>query len=57
MASMTAYLGGASPVRQVRDSCLRWGVGTGSGGDVGGGGYVERVFVRYRHIADLQGDL
>ena len=46
------HLGGASPVLQVRDSCLRWGVGTNSGGvDVGGRGYVERVLVRYRYRA------
>jgi hypothetical protein len=31
-SSMTAYLGGASPVLQVRDSRLRWGAGTDSNG-------------------------
>ena len=46
------HLGGASPVLQVRDCCLRWGVGTNSGGvNVGGRGYVERVLVRYRYRA------
>src|SRR5665213_982468 len=50
--SMTAYLGGASPVLQVRDSRLRWGVDTERGWvNVGGGGYVQRVLARYRYRA------
>jgi hypothetical protein len=49
---MTAYLGGASPVLQVRDSRLRWGVGTDTSGvKVGGRSYVERVLVRYLYRA------
>lgn len=46
---MTAYLGGASPVLQIRDSRLRWGVDADT--DVGGRRYVERVLVRYRYRA------
>src|SRR5674476_821841 len=49
--SMTAYLGGASPVLQVRDSRLRWGGDTDSSGVVSGRRYVERVLVRYRYRA------
>src|SRR5665213_1974400 len=50
--SMTAYLGGASPVLQVRDSRLRWGVDTERGWvNVGGGGYVQRVLAGYRYRA------
>lgn len=48
---MTAHLGCASPVLQVRDSRLRWGVGADCGGVVGERGYVERVLVRYRYRA------
>jgi transposase len=48
---MTAHLGCASPVLQVRDSRLRWGVGADGSGVVGERGYVERVLVRYRYRA------
>lgn len=46
---MTAYLGGASPVLQVRDSRLKLGVDADI--KVGGRRYVERVLVRYRYRA------
>ena len=47
--TLTAYLGGASPVLQVRDSRLKLGVGADI--NVGGRRYVERVLVRYRYRA------
>ena len=49
---MTAYLGGASPVLHLRDSCLWWGAGTERGWvDVRGGGYVQRVLAGCRYRA------
>src|SRR5665811_1698891 len=47
--TLTAYLGGVSPVLQVRDSRLRLGVDADI--NVGGRRYVERVLVRYRYLA------
>src|SRR5665811_1661045 len=47
--TLTAYLGGVSPVQQVRDSRLRLGVDADV--DVGGRRYVEGVLVRYRYRA------
>ena len=47
--TLTAYLGGVSPVLQVRDSRMRLGVDADI--NVGGRRYVERVLVRYRYRA------
>ena len=48
---MTARLGGASPVLQVRDSRLRWAPAPTATVNVGGRRYVEGVLVRYRYRA------